>query len=159
MKQMSLNFGSPVIKETAQAVCFKCGMAAPTEAEIKHAPSCPTKGSLAFTGNTSGLEPGGYAVLVLPFEPELNASMIIVPANVRERTATVETRAIVVAVGSEAWKDESKPRAVPGDRVLIARYAGIMVVGTADGRQYRMVNDRDIYCRITADKGFSLSGD
>ena len=159
MQQMSLNLGGEPLIQKDSAVCFKCGMVAPTESEIKHSPSCPIRGSTVFAGNTSGLQPLGYAVLVMPYEPELNTSLLIVPANVRERTATVETRAIVVAIGSECWRNEKEPRAAVGDRVLIVRYAGNMVVGTADGRQYRMVNDLDIFCRVLTDKGYQLIGD
>jgi co-chaperonin GroES (HSP10) len=60
----------------------------------------------------------------------------------------VETRAIVIEVGPEAWKDEAKPRAEPGDKVLISKFAGVMATGTADGAKYRLINDNDIYCAI-----------
>ena len=35
------------------------------------------------------------------------------------------------------------------DRVLIARMAGYAAIGPADGRRYRLVNDRDIFAQIT----------
>lgn len=95
--------------------------------------------------NLSGLSPKGRAVLVEPYEPEIKQGMIVLPATVGERTRMVETRAVVVAIGPEAWKGEAAPRAKPGDKVMIVQFAGAMVVGPKDSRQYRVVNDMDIF--------------
>ena len=103
--------------------------------------------------NKSGLKPLGYAVLVKPYEPELKKSLIAIPETVRERTAMVETRALVLDIGPEAWNGEGTPRAAVGDKVLISKFAGVIVKGTADGETYRMVNDRDIYCKIEQEEG------
>lgn len=103
--------------------------------------------------NKSGLKPLGHAVLVEPYEPEKKKSIIELPDSVKERTVMVETRAVVIDVGPEAWIEEKAPRAQPGDLVLIAKFAGVMAQGTADGKRYRLVNDRDIFCRITEEKG------
>lgn len=98
--------------------------------------------------NKSGLKPLGRAVLVEPYEPEVKKSVIELPETVRERTAMVETRAVVLDVGPAAWDDERTPRAMVGDKVLISKFAGVMVKGITDGKTYRLVNDRDIFCRI-----------
>jgi co-chaperonin GroES (HSP10) len=98
--------------------------------------------------NKSGLKPLGHAVLVEPYEPEVKKSVIELPDTVKERTAMVETRAIVIDVGPMAWEDEKRPRAKVGDKVLISQFAGTMAKGVADGKTYRLVNDRDIFCRI-----------
>lgn len=100
--------------------------------------------------NASGLKPLGHAVLVMPYEPEKKSSVIVMPDSVKDRLTMVEQRAIVVACGPEAWLEEKKPRAKPGDKVLIAKYTGHMVSDkdSADGRVYRIVNDRDIFCAI-----------
>jgi co-chaperonin GroES (HSP10) len=98
--------------------------------------------------NQSGLKPLGRAVLVRPYEPEKKASLIELPETVKERTVMVEQRAVVVEAGPAAWEDESEPRARPGDKVLITKYAGHLAEGTADGKLYRLVNDRDIFCQI-----------
>lgn len=103
------------------------------------------------TTNPSGLRPLGRAVLVEPYEKEIQKSIIAIPDTVRERTQMIETRAIVIAIGPTAWDDEAVPRAKVGDRVLISKFSGAMVQGTADGKTYRMVNDRDIYCQIEVD--------
>jgi co-chaperonin GroES (HSP10) len=102
--------------------------------------------------NESGLKPLGCAVLLSPYEPEFMATRIAIPETAAERATMVETRAVVVEVGPAAWADEIRqgfpPRAKPGDKVLIARLSGAIVQGTADGKKYRMVNDRDIYSLI-----------
>ena len=101
--------------------------------------------------NTSGLEPLGHAVLVEPYEPEIKQSLIHIPDPVRVRTMMVETRATVIAIGSECWGDEKAPRAKVGDKVFITAFAGYMVVGPLDGKQYRAINDRDLFMRITGE--------
>jgi co-chaperonin GroES (HSP10) len=101
-----------------------------------------------LVNNTSGLIPVGHAVLVEPYEPEVKKSLIALPDAVKERSAMIETRAIVIAVGDAAWEDEKVPRAMVGDKVLISKFAGVMAQGPEDQKQYRLINDRDIYCRI-----------
>lgn len=103
----------------------------------------------AMLVNTSGLEPLGHAVLVAPYEPEVAKSPIMLPDTVADRTKMVATRVTVIAIGAEAWREESVPRAKVGDKVMITKFAGEMTVGPKDGKQYRVVNDRDLYVRIT----------
>jgi len=98
--------------------------------------------------NESGLRPLGHAVLVEPYEAQKKESMIVMPETVKERSLMVETRAVVVAVGPEAWVDESSPRAQVGDHVMISKFAGVMATGIKDGKSYRFVNDRDIFCAL-----------
>lgn len=97
--------------------------------------------------NTSGITPVGVAILVEPYEPEIKKSLIAIPDTVGEKTKMVETRAIVWAIGSEAFIDESTPRCKIGDKVLISKFAGVLIATsiTKDGKTYRMINDRDIY--------------
>lgn len=98
--------------------------------------------------NQSGLKPLGRAVLVQTYEPERKKGIIAIPENVKERTDMINQRCVVVEVGSAAWSDEPAPRAAAGDRVLVTKFAGYMAKG-ADGKNYRLVNDRDIFCAIT----------
>lgn len=100
--------------------------------------------------NNSGLAPLGRAILVEHYEPERKTGVIEIPDIVKERTLMVEQRAIVVEVGPACWPDEP-PRAAPGDRVLISKMAGYMAKGPADGKVYRLINDRDIFAKITAE--------
>lgn len=100
--------------------------------------------------NTSGLKPLGIAVLVKPYVPEYKTeSGIEIPNFVKERMLMADQRAVVIEAGPEAWLDEQAPRAKPGDRVMLAKYAGHLLIGTADGVQYRMVNCDDIFAGIT----------
>ena len=101
--------------------------------------------------NKSGLHPVGVAVLVEPYEAEKMSSIIAIPDTVKGRMDLLETRCVVIEVGSEAWADEKVPRAKIGDRVMITKFGGALLVGVKDGRTYRMVNDRDIYCVIEED--------
>lgn len=101
--------------------------------------------------NPSGLEPLGHAVLVAPYEPEFKKSIIEIPITVRMRTQMSETRAIVIAIGPEAWAGEQAPRAKVGDKVMITRFAGAMLTGPKDDKIYRMVNDRDLWAKISGD--------
>lgn len=101
--------------------------------------------------NTSGLKPLGHAVLIEMYEPERKASLIDVPDFVKERTDMVEQRAIVIAVGDACWDDEKEPRCKPGDKVIVTKFAGYFAKGPLDGKRYRLVNDRDIFCAITAE--------
>lgn len=102
--------------------------------------------------NKSGLEPLGRAVLIAPYEIEKASGLIQLPDSVKGRDLMVEQRATVVAVGDSAWDDEKKPRAVAGDKVIVTKFAGYMAVGPMDGKQYRLVNDRDIFAKITKEQ-------
>lgn len=99
--------------------------------------------------NNSGLEPRGVAVLIKPYEPERKGAQIVLPDSVQGRMSMVDNRAVVVAIGANAWHDEPSPRAAVGDRVLVTKFAGFMAKGPKDGEVYRLVNDRDIFCCIT----------
>lgn len=98
--------------------------------------------------NTSGILPAGRAVLVKPYEPERLSSLIAMPDSVTDNQRTIEQRAIVVEIGPAAWHDEPVPRCKIGDKVLVSKYSGHMAKGTADGQQYRLVNDKDIFAII-----------
>ena len=101
--------------------------------------------------NESGIIPVGRAVLIAPYEPELHTGLIQIPDSVKGSMQMVEQRAVVVEVGGCAWDDEKTPRATAGDKVLVTKYAGYMAVGPQDGKQYRLVNDRDIFAKLSGD--------
>ncbi len=99
--------------------------------------------------NKSGLEPRGVAVLIKTYEPERKGAQIVLPDSVQGRQMMVDNRAVVVAIGPNAWHDEPSPRAAVGEKVLVTKFAGFMAKGPADDEMYRLVNDRDIFCAIT----------
>ena len=94
--------------------------------------------------NESGWRPAGRAVLVLPDEVGKKDSRIVMPATVTDRTKMMQDRATVIAVGPEAWKEESEARAKPGDKVILAAFSGYLLEGD-DKKLYRFVNERDIF--------------
>lgn len=102
--------------------------------------------------NKSGIVPLGRAVLVKPYEPETGSSLIELPDFVKQQSQIIEQRAVVIELGIHAWHDEPAPRALVGDKVLVSKFAGHMVKGTADGEQYRLVNDRDIFAKIEVEQ-------
>jgi hypothetical protein len=61
-----------------------------------------------------------------------------------------EMRATVLQLGEHCWHDEPA-RAGPGDHVLISRFCGAIVRGPRNGKLYRLINDRDIFCQIEGD--------
>jgi len=101
-----------------------------------------------FGGNESGLEPLGRAVLVEPYEPERKASVIALPSSVEHTERMLDVRVRVVAVGPHCWPDEPRRCAV-GDVVFVAKMSGFVTKGPKDGKPYRLVNDRDIFAKVT----------
>lgn len=107
--------------------------------------------------NTSGLEPRGRAVLLRDYSPELERedNLVKLPDTVRYTQMMMNQRAIVVAIGGSAWEDEKGgPRAKVGEKVLVTKFAGFIASRdvTADGKNYRMVNDNDIFGVITEER-------
>lgn len=76
--------------------------------------------------------------------------MIVIPEHVRANMMAVDQRAEVIACGPACWPDEP-PRAKPGDRVLISKFAGHLATGPKDQQLYRLVNDRDVFARLEVD--------
>lgn len=104
--------------------------------------------------NTSGIEPLDLRVLVLPDSvQEKTAGGILLPDQHKEREKYATCKGTLVAAGENAWEEAAarshefrKP--VPGDRVLIAKYGGIMITGE-DGKEYRLMNDQDVVARLS----------
>lgn len=97
--------------------------------------------------NLSGLHPLGHCLLVEPATATIGNGTIAIPDHVRANMSLIEMRATVIELGPECWPDEKQARARPGDKVLMAKFAGHAATGD-DGKQYRLVNDRDIFCRL-----------
>lgn len=95
--------------------------------------------------SNSGIRPVGETILVLPDQiEEKTAGGIIVgtPADI-ERQQLGQIEGVVVAVSPYAWADEEVPRATVGDRVIFAKYAGMVRKGK-DELTYRLINDTDV---------------
>jgi chaperonin GroES len=104
--------------------------------------------------NTSGIQPLDLRVLVLPDPVETKtAGGIILPDATKEKEKFATMNGTLIAVGVNAWEEAAarssgfvKP--VPGDRVLISKYGGVMLTGD-DGKEYRIMNDDDITALLT----------
>jgi chaperonin GroES len=102
--------------------------------------------------NESGLVPCGHRIVVRMDEVERTTpSGIVVPDEVADREEMSGTRAIVIAVGPSAWGDQriSGQWAKPGDRVMIAKFAGQL--WKRNGTKYRVINDLDVIAVIKED--------
>lgn len=102
--------------------------------------------------NTSGLKPLGRAVLIRHHRVEALKSrgLIAIPDVVATNMQMLEQEAVVVAIGPTCWHDEPQPRCAVGDHVVVTKFAGFLKKG-ADGEMYRLVNDKDIFCGVTAE--------
>lgn len=93
--------------------------------------------------NTSGITPLGHRILVLPEEIETKtAGGIILHGTYAEREEMAQTKALVVAVGDDAYNDQASAWCGEGDQILFAKYSGLLWDGL-DGKKYRVINDLD----------------
>jgi len=102
-----------------------------------------TKRGAKGHANPSGINPLDLRVLVKPDAAADKIGSIFIPDQERERRGMAECRATLVAVGQNAFSEIVGPKPEPGQRVLIAKYAGIVTKGD-DGEEYRLCNDADI---------------
>lgn len=98
------------------------------------------------------IRPTGHRVLVKVEMSELvkrtKASGLVLTDSVTERENNAEQIATVVEVGPDAYKDFHSPWCTAGDKVMIARYAGISKDDLEEGVIYRVINDEDVVARI-----------
>lgn len=98
--------------------------------------------------NQSGIAPTEFKCLVLPMViDEKSKGGIILPDETKDRDQYAQMEGTLIAVSPLAftyadWPDGAMPPK-PGDRVLFAKYGGIVRKGK-DGKDYRLVNDKDI---------------
>lgn len=99
--------------------------------------------------NSSGIEPVDMRVLVKPDKvEEVTSGGIIKPDMSRDREQYAGTRATLVAVGPNAFKDWGYGNEIsPGVRVHFAQYSGARIKGE-DGEDYVIMNDADLTCTI-----------
>ncbi len=100
--------------------------------------------------NESRINPTEYKVLIAPIQvDEKTKGGIIIPDEHKDREQFAQMQGTLVAVSPLAftyadeasWGEAEKPK--PGDKVLFAKFAGAVVKGM-DGKDYRIVNDRDV---------------
>jgi len=106
--------------------------------------------------NQSGLWPCEFKVLVKPDEVKKRAGEIYIPDQVTEKEKREQIYGTLIAVGGNAFEDWEWPIPKVGDRVLFARYAGVVQKGL-DGEPYNIMYDKDIACVIDKDIEKELS--
>lgn len=107
--------------------------------------------------NTSGLHPQGRGVLVQAYDTlAQRSSVIAIPETVKQQMAILENVVRIVELGASVWHDEPRPRAKVGDLCLVTRLAGFIRQGR-DGKLYRIVNDRDIFCTMDEEEDHATS--
>lgn len=98
--------------------------------------------------NDSGIEPTAFNVLMKPdkVEERTKGGIILTPAHV-ETDKHAAIVGVLVAVSPLAFCYETWPEGArkpkPGDRVIIAKYAGSLIKGDND-EEYRLITDKDI---------------
>ena len=102
-----------------------------------------------MTLNTSGIQPVDLRVLVKPDPVEEKTSGgIFLADTTKERQQYAGTRATLIAVGANAFKEWGEGNGIkPGARVHFAQYSGARIKGE-DGADYVVMNDADITCTI-----------
>jgi co-chaperonin GroES (HSP10) len=104
--------------------------------------------------NESGIKPVGTTVLVYPdpVEETTESGIVVTTGQETERAQLGQTDGLVVAISEDAFTDlgEGKPRCVVGERVIFAKYAGMVRIGN-DGKSYRLIHDRDVLAVLTGE--------
>src|SRR5258707_29146 len=106
---------------------------------------------VAWAGrNTSGIQPFGDRVLILPDQASTMIGGVLVPPEPIERMAEAAETGVLVGVGEGAWAwngDRSRRyegiKPEPGARVYFERYAGGKFHGQ-DGLVYRLMDDKSV---------------
>lgn len=94
--------------------------------------------------NTSGLVPVEYKCVVQIEETaKVTKGGIYLPDDHKERQDMAQVRAKLLAVGGNAFEDWRGRIPQPGDKVLIAKYSGLVVDGPGEIK-YRVISDKDI---------------
>lgn len=106
--------------------------------------------------NNSGISPLDTRVLVLPDTIEEKTSGgIFLPDQRKEREGWAQTRATLIEAGANAFMDwgDAARKPIPGDRVVIAQYAGSTATHDgADGQKYRICKDEDVLAVLGGEK-------
>lgn len=94
--------------------------------------------------NESGMQPVEYKVLILPESvEEKTVSGIVLATQTTERDKMAQVKGKLVAIGGNAFEDWKGKTPEIGDGVYFAKYAGYVIKG-ADGKEYRLANDKDV---------------
>lgn len=99
------------------------------------------------TYDTSKLDPVGDRILIKPFViEEKSAGGIVLASETVDKEAMAQIQATVIKLGPEAYEGR-KPWCNVGDKVLFAKYTGLLYKGE-DGEDYRIIRDVDVIAVI-----------
>ena len=94
--------------------------------------------------NNSGLKPAGHRLLMLPDEVEKKtASGIVIADATTTKEQQAQISGTLIEAGPDAFYDSPTAWAKPGDKIIIGKFYGLIIRGK-DGKDYRMINDRDV---------------
>lgn len=97
--------------------------------------------------NPTEIEPKGCHLLVeMEAVSETSAGGILKNPNQITIEENSQVRGRLIACGSHAWDDCDQPEAQPGQRIMIAKYCGILQ--DFDGRKYRVIKDCEIMATL-----------
>ena len=101
-----------------------------------------------MTINTSGINPVGHRLLVLPEEVEevSESGIIISVGQQKDREQLAQIRGTVVAMGTTAYADQKDAWCKVGDFITFGKYSGLIYREneTKDNKEYRVINDLDV---------------
>ena len=101
--------------------------------------------------NNSGIHPKGERILIQPEEVEKVSQGGIIMLD-SEKQGLAQVYGHLVAHGVDAWSDYAEPFAAVGDRIMFAKYGGLLVTGM-DGVAYRVMNDTDVTATVHEELG------
>ena len=103
-----------------------------------------------------GFYPVEYNVLIAPEETEtVTKGGLFLPDRVKETEDLAQVRGLLVDASPLAFNFDDWPadalhkRPKPGDVVIYAKYAGILIKGEC-GREFRLCKDKDVAAVVTA---------
>lgn len=102
--------------------------------------------------NESGINPCGWRILIKPQEvlEKSAGGIILTTETTKDREQMANTTGVVMAMGDQCFADEPTAWCSVGDKVIFAKYAGLLYKGK-DGNHYRVINDKDIVGSLDSD--------
>jgi co-chaperonin GroES (HSP10) len=102
--------------------------------------------------NPSGIKPTEFKVLIAPKEVAEKIGSLYLPEETKdkEKYATMEGTIVAVSplafsyASADEWAAAGAEKPKPGDPVIFAKYAGVRIKSKKDGKDYLLVNDKDV---------------
>lgn len=91
---------------------------------------------------------GDYVLVEIEGMPKVSAGGIELPEEFRDRKLMEITEGVLVAAGPFAYEDlkeSGKAHPKVGNTVYFKRYSGILKTDEETDKEYRAINDTDIY--------------